>query len=228
MKWLEHFQTSETSWRSLKWESSCADSAKESLCPASTSRWGGRNAPALDESTLPHNLVNQVSCIASVEDLKDSRETLLRLRAHPTQGLLIPNNTTAALTTSYSLQAIRALSILRDELEVSEMAEQLHRFRKRTALSGFFDFYELAQANPSLIIDRGPEPIGESSPDIASKQAPRLTSRVLDRIADLMFLDGRRSDKISFGKGATSHWVQRDGLVMCSSSSASLITPVPA
>lgn len=69
------------------------------------------------------------------------------------------------------------------------MGEQLYRFRKRIALSRFFDLYELLQANPCLILPRDPETMGESSPDVTSKQAPRLSSQVLNRVANLMFLN---------------------------------------
>ena len=95
----------------------------------------------------------------------------------------------AVFDISRSFLAARALSILRVELEVTEMGEQLYRFRKWIALSRFFDLYELLQANPCLILPRDPEPMGESSPDITLKQAPRLSSQVLNRVANLMFLN---------------------------------------
>ena len=49
----------------------------------------------------------------------------------------------AAFDIYRSFLAARALSILRVELEVTDIGEQLYRFRKRIALSRFFDLYEL-------------------------------------------------------------------------------------
>ena len=150
---------------------------------------GGRIAHALEVSALPCDLVSKVSRIGGVEVLKDSRETLFHLRTHPGRNSLSSNDMMAALDTSRLLLAARALSILRVELEVTEMGEQLHRFRKRIAVSRLFDLYELLQANPSLILPLDPETMGETSPDVTSKQASRLSSQVLNRVVDLMFLN---------------------------------------
>ena len=85
----------------------------------------------------------------------------------------------------------RALSNLRDELEVTELGEQLCRFRKRIALSRFYDFYDKAQANPSAFLPQDPRTVREtsilSSNNGTLKQAPRLSSVVLSHIVDLMF-----------------------------------------
>ena len=137
---------------------------------------GGRITHALEVSALPRDLVSKVSRIGGVEVLKYLRETLFRLRTHPGRSSLSSNDMMAALDTSRSLLAARALSILRVELEVTEMGEQLHRFRKRIAVSRFFDLYGLLQANPSLILPLDPEMMGETFPDVTSKQAPRLSS----------------------------------------------------
>ena len=97
----------------------------------------------MEVSTLPRNLVNKVSRIGGVEVLKDLRETLFRLRTYPGRNSLSSNNIMAALNISRSLLAARVLSILRVELEVIEIGEHLHRFRKRIAIFYFFAFYEL-------------------------------------------------------------------------------------
>lgn len=106
---------------------------RSSTCGQPPASGGGRIAHALEVSALPRDLVSKVSRIGSVEVLKDLRETLFRLRTHPGRGSLSSNDMTAAPDTSRSLLAARALSMLRVELEVTEMGEQLHRFRKRIA-----------------------------------------------------------------------------------------------
>ena len=178
-------------------------SRRSSTCGHPSMSGGGRIAHALEVSALPRDLVSKVSRIGSVEVLKDLRETLFRLRTHPGRSSPSSNDMMTALDTSRSLLAARALSILRVELEVAEMGEQLHRFRKRIAVSRFFDLYELLQANPSLILPLDPETIGETSPDITSKQAPRLSSQVLNRVADLTFLNTAHvNESIATASGA--------------------------
>ena len=162
---------------------------RSSTCAHPSTSGGSRTAYAFKVPALPRDLVSKVSRIGGVEVLKDLRETLFRLRTHPGRSSPSSNDVMAALDTSRSLLVARALSILRVELEVTEMGEQLHRFRKRIAVSRFFDLYELLQANPSLILPLDPETMGETSLDVTSKQAPRLSSQVLNRVADLMFLN---------------------------------------
>lgn len=110
---------------------------------------------------------------------------------------LTPNYETGTLYVGDSLETrrlykvARALSSLRNELEDTEMGEQICRFHKRIALSRFYDFYEMAKEHPSCLLAQGPSMIeGTNRPsadDPIRKQAPRLASVVLNRIVDLMF-----------------------------------------
>lgn len=77
--------------------------------------------------------------------------------------------------------------MLRNELEVTEIGEQMYRFRKRLALSRFFDLYEFAQENPLFFLQEDSKTIQEFSRNVTSKRASRRDSRVLNRIVDLMF-----------------------------------------
>ena len=126
-------------------------------------------AHALEVSALPRDLVGKASRIGGVEVSKDLRETLFRLRTHPGRNSLSSNDMMAVLDTSRLLLAARALSILRVELDVTEMGEQSHRFRKRIAVSRFFDLYKLLQANLSLILLLDPETMGDTSLDVTLK-----------------------------------------------------------
>lgn len=113
---------------------------------------GGNNRAA---DVIPPDIVSKISRVGSVEVLEELRGNLFRLRAGARRKPLTPNHETRVLCARDSLEThrsddvARALSNLRDELEVAEMGEQLCRFRKRVALSRFYDFYEMAQENPS-------------------------------------------------------------------------------
>ena len=146
-----------------------------------------------DVSTIPSDLFNKLGLIASVEVLRDLKHTLFRLRSYACQVSLVPNRrtdtpcTSASNNTLRSLQTAQILSMLRNELEVTEIGEQMCRFRKRLALSQFFDLYEFAQNNPLSFLHEGPKTMQTPSRHTSSKQAPRQNSRVLNRIVDLMF-----------------------------------------
>jgi hypothetical protein len=146
-----------------------------------------------DVSTIPSDLFNKLGLIASVEVLRDLKHILFRLRSYPCQVSLVPNRridtlcTSASNNTLRSLQTAQILSMLRNELEVTEIGEQMCRFRKRLALSQFFDLYEFAQNNPLSFLHEDPKTMQTPSRHISSKQAPRQNSRVLNRIVDLMF-----------------------------------------
>ena len=73
---------------------------------------GGRIAYMLKVSALSRDLVSKISCIGSVEVLKDLRETLFRLRTYPGRSSPSSNDMITALDTSCSLLAARALLIL--------------------------------------------------------------------------------------------------------------------
>ncbi|KAI4198215.1 MAG: hypothetical protein LQ346_002819 [Caloplaca aetnensis] len=155
-----------------------------------------------DVSTIPSDLFNKLGLIASVEVLRDLKHTLFRLRSYSCQVSLVPNRridtlctsasnntlcTSASNNTLRSLQTAQILSMLRNELEGTEIGEQMCRFRKRLALSQFFDLYEFAQNNPLSFLHEDPKTMQTPSRHTSSKQAPRQNSRVLNRIVDLMF-----------------------------------------
>lgn len=146
-----------------------------------------------DTSTIPSDLLGKLGLIGSVEVLRDLKHTLFRLRYYPTQLSLVPDRGIDPLCNGASndtlrlLQTAQILSVLRNELEVTDIGEQMCRFRKRLALSQFFDLYEFAQNNPSSLLQRDPKTMQPPSRHITSKQAPRQNSRVLNRIVDLMF-----------------------------------------
>ena len=148
---------------------------------------------------IPPDIVNKINCVGSVEVLEGLKGNLSRLRAGALQKPLNPNHETRVLCVRNSLEThrsnevARALSNLRAELEVAEMGEQLCRFRKRVALSRFYDFYAMAQENPTRFLsqDHGANrKVGRSSADNTTRgQAPRKASLVMSRIVDLMFPD---------------------------------------
>lgn len=145
-----------------------------------------------EASVIPPGLLSKLSLIGSAEVLKDLKHTLFRLRSHPSEGSLIPAHRTDTICTSDSHNTLRSLQtaqvflMLRNELEVTEIGEQMYKFRKRLALSRFFDLYDVAQKNPLSFLEEDAETIQESSRNMTSN-APRLDSRVLNRIVDLMF-----------------------------------------
>ena len=85
----------------------------------------------------------------------------MRFRADAGQQTLGQTHATEVLCIGDSLEMNRsheitqALTKLRHELEVTELGEQLFKFCKRIALSHFYDFYEMAQKDPSsyLVLD---------------------------------------------------------------------------
>ena len=143
-------------------------------------------------STTQPGLVSKLSLIGSVEVLGDLRHTLFCSRSQSSHSSLVPNqdpglpSASGLLDELPSLRSTQVLSILMTELEVIEVGVQLHRFRKRIALSNFFEFYEAAQAN-ALSFLHGDLTMRELSHNSPSNQPPRQQSRVLNRIVDLVF-----------------------------------------
>ena len=139
------------------------------------------NKGAVKVPTTQSSLVSKLSLIGGVEVLRDLRHTLLHLSPHSSHNSLVPNQDTGLPSTSgpldklLSLRSTQVLSILRTELEASEAGEQLHRFRKRIALSSFFEFYEGAQDNALSFLHRDLT-MRELSHNITSNQSPRLKS----------------------------------------------------
>ena len=87
------------------------------------------------------DLLGKLSLIGSAEVLRDLKYTLFRLRSYPCQVSLVPYRRIETLPTSAIndtlrlLQTAQILSTLRNELEVTEIGEQICKFRKRLALS---------------------------------------------------------------------------------------------
>ena len=96
---------------------------------------------AVEVSAIPSDLVSKLSLPGSTEVLWDLRHTLVRLRSHSSQALLVSSDeigtpfTRGSHDTLRSLQTAQILSMLWKELEFTEIEEQLYRFRKRLALS---------------------------------------------------------------------------------------------
>lgn len=88
--------------------------------------------------------------------------------------------------------------------------EKLCRFRKRVALSRFYDFYGMAQKNPTRFLSRDNLAIRErkrsSADSTTRKHTLRKASLVLSRIVDLRFPDTilDHGDVSSAGKQAQS------------------------
>lgn len=129
---------------------------RNSACPCpKVSDEGGNNRAV---GIVPPDIVSKISRVGSVELLEELRGNLFCLRAGVRRKPLTPNHETRALCIRDSFEehrsgeVARVLSNLRDELEVAEMGEQLCRFRKRVALSRFYDFYEMAQEYPSYFL----------------------------------------------------------------------------
>ena len=148
---------------------------------------------ASEVSGLLSDLLDKLSLIGNTEVLRDLKHTLYRLRSHPCQSSLVPHRrietlpTGAANDTLRSLQTAQILSTLRNELEVTEIGEQMCRFRKRLALSHFFDVYEFVQNSPSSFLQGHSTTRQETPGHTTSKQAPRKSSQVLNCIVEIMF-----------------------------------------
>jgi len=103
---------------------------------------------AVEASAIPPGLVYKLGLIDGIEVIRDLRQTLFRLYSRSSQDLLIPSCITsipyvgAVFDTPLLLQITQVLSILRNELELTEIGEQLYRSRRRLAQSRFFELYE--------------------------------------------------------------------------------------
>jgi len=170
----------------------------------------------VEVSSAPPDLVNKLGLIGNVKVLRDLKHTLFVLRSDSSQDPLVPCPETGEPFTNgpfgslLSLRTTRSFSMLRTELESTEVLEQVHRFRRRLALSQFFDLYEFAQKNPLFFLqqelDRTEEPLRYTT----SKRAPRLDSLVLNRIVDLMFPNTSYTNKITVAAGENSRPMQEE------------------
>lgn len=147
--------------------------------------------------------------------MRDLRKALFRLRSHGSQDLLIPSCVTsapyngAALNTPSSLKTAQMLTMLRNELELSKIGEQLHKFRKRLAQSRFLDFYLLAQKHPESFLQATAQTTEGPSRNEMSKQSFGMKSRVLHRIVDLMFPDTAHTDEDTVAAEGSFGQIQR-------------------
>ena len=149
----------------------------------------------MEVSCISPDLVSKLCLIGGVEVLRDLKHTLFLLRSYRSQDLLIPSciTDTPGISASFdkllSLRTTQIVSILRNELDVTEIGEQLYKFRKRLAQSRFFELYEMAQKYPELFLKTNLETTEKGSRGMTFIQVSRLKSRVLDRIVDLIFPD---------------------------------------
>ena len=152
-------------------------------------------------SCISPDLVSKLCLIGGVEVLRDLKHTLFLLRRRRSQDLLTPSYVAGAPSISasfdrlLSLRTAQIVSILRNELDVTEIGEQLYRFRKRLAQSRFFEFYVMAQKYPELFLETNPETTETLSRNLMSKQASRPKSRVFNRVVDLMFPNTAHTDE---------------------------------
>lgn len=113
---------------------------------------------ASEISRIPSDLLGKLSFIGSAEVPRDLKHTLFRLRSYPCQVSLVPHRriethpTGASNDTLRSLYTAQILTMLSNELGVTEIGEQMCRFRKRLALSQILDLYEFAQSRPSSFL----------------------------------------------------------------------------
>ena len=147
--------------------------------------------------------------------MRDLKQALFRLRSHGSQDLLITSCVTsapynsAAFDTPSSLETAQMLTMLRNELELSEIGEQLHKFRKRLAQSRFLDFYLLAQKHPESFLQANAETTEGPSRNGMTKQGFGMKSRVLNRIVDLMFPDTAHADADTVAADGSFGQIQR-------------------
>lgn len=156
---------------------------------------------AVEVAAIPPEVVRKLGLIGCIDALRDLRYTLAHLRSHCSQGLLVASCVIGTPSISASsdrllpLRTAQIFSMLRNDLDASEIGEQLFRFRKRLAQSQFFEFYKLAQKHPSLFLQANPETTGTLSRNMMSKQASRPNLRVFNHIVDLMFPDTAYADR---------------------------------
>ena len=159
------------------------------------------NEAAVEVPAIPPELVRKLGLVGGMDVLRDLRHTLSHLRSHRSQDLLIPSCVTGAPSISasfdrlLSLRTAQIVSMLRNELDITEIGEQLFRFRKRLAQSRFFEFYVMAQKHRELFLQANPETTETLSRNVMSKQASRPKSRVFNRVVDLMFPDTAHTDE---------------------------------
>jgi len=107
------------------------------------------------------------------------------------------------------LHTAQMLSMLRNELEIAEIGEQLYRIRKRLAQSWFVEFNQVAQKHPEPFLQVISERAEVTSRNVMSKQASRSNSRVLNRGVDLMFANTAHTDEDTVPAERSSGQMQR-------------------
>jgi hypothetical protein len=130
---------------------------------------------AVEVSAIQPGLAHKLGLISGIEVMRDLRQTLFRLRSYSSQDLLILSCMTSTPYISalfdilLSLQTAQILSMLRNELEITEIGEQLYRFRKRLTQSRFFEFYEIAQKHPEPFLQTTSQTTEEPSHNVILK-----------------------------------------------------------
>lgn len=158
----------------------------DSACGNGDGSIGGGDARPVKVAELPDDILSQVNRIGDVEVLQELRHTFVRLPTLAGQKSSTLTHEDRALSSRSSpntprlFQLSQVLSSFREELEVSEVGEQLCRFRKKIALSRFYDFYVKAQECPHYFLSQKPDMMrnkrGRSSRYVVCKRALGLQS----------------------------------------------------
>lgn len=153
----------------------------DSACGNGDASIGGGDARPVKVAELPDDILSQVNQIGGVEVLQELRHTFVRLPTLAGQKSPTLTHEDRALFSRSSpntprlLQLSQVLSSFREELEVSEVGEQLCRFRKKIALSRFYDFHVKAQECPHYFLSQKPDMMrnkhGRSSRYVVCKRA---------------------------------------------------------
>lgn len=94
---------------------------------------------AVEVPAIPPQVIRKLGLVGGIDILRDLRYTLAYLRSHRSRDLLISSCIigTPSISASFDrllpLRIAQIFSMLRNELDASEIGEQLFRFRKRLA-----------------------------------------------------------------------------------------------
>jgi hypothetical protein len=125
------------------------------------------------ESELPAAIGEKIDRIGGVAVLEELRDTISDLRLHtcPLPAVVQESALMKPKRLRTGPPLAHKLLLLKEELELTELSEQIYRLRKRLALAEFFATYSAAQAHA------GSFPIGEDGECSSNKPARKRRRR---------------------------------------------------
>jgi hypothetical protein len=157
------------------------------------------------ESELPAALGEKIDRIGGIDVLEELKDTISDLRLHtcPLPAVVQESALVKPKRLRNGPSLGHKLLLLKEELELTELSEQIYRLRKRLALAEFFTTYSAAQAQAQAQARSGPN--GEDGGCVSNKPArkrrrrnrssqytpaarkDRVATSVQNRFVDLLF-----------------------------------------